>query len=752
MSGTTLTVPNLTYTGTLTGVSQNLSGNLTANNIVSSNNVTYSGTLTGGTGVIAIGTNQIYKDANGSIGIGTASPGAKLEVSAGSAAFSYSSASRFIITNNNAYATNTYFGVNTLYLSNASTTAGTGSGIAFGSTGSGSGSVCTIAGIATNNSGYGSALVFQTRDTSGNDAERMRLDSSGNLLVGATSLSSGFSSYAQIEASGTTGGVLINSANSNIGRLIFSNNNASGAEGLIRYDGSNKSMQFWTNASEVGRFDASGNLGLGVTPSAWSGIAGAAFQNAGNGAIYSLGTDNIKLSQNVYFTNTGYTERYVQTRAATQYTQENGAHSWHTAASGTAGNPITFTRAMTLDASCALIVNNISAPDSSNFKITSYGSVNGGIALQNPTNWTGIAQSGNNVYFDVGRGGSAGNLYFRRSSTNATSMTLDSSGNLSVTGTITSGSSLYAPIMYDSNNSSYYCDPGSTSNFSRLNVAGYSVRSTLELDLRLLDQSTYYPVTIDGIQATRVARIRVTSLLNGASVPSWSTHSNGFALICDWSVNTFGWGTISVSRTIDNFLYNFASVNPVGGITQMGNGSLEVIWLRGGGYYYVEADGDITATIRTSTYTIYGQSVSPLSSAYNNVWAVASSQAAFYTIYCNSLGTGTVYSNGGVLTSTNPSDNRLKDNITPINWGLSELLQFSPKSWTWKDNKSNQGNQYGWIAQEVKEIIPDLITEFNTDDGVRYGLDKDGIIVVMHNAIKQLSVELELLKQKINGM
>ena len=143
--------------------------------------------FTGDTSAITIGTTQFVKDTSGNVGIGTASPGAKLEVSAGSAAFAYSSASRFIITNNNAYATNTYYGVNTLYLSNASTTAGTGSGIAFGSTGSGTGSICTIAGIATNNSGYGSALVFQTRDTSGNDAERMRLDSSGNLLVGTTS-------------------------------------------------------------------------------------------------------------------------------------------------------------------------------------------------------------------------------------------------------------------------------------------------------------------------------------------------------------------------------------------------------------------------------------------------------------------------------------------------------------------------------------------------------------------------------------
>lgn len=43
-------------------------------------NLGYSGTLTGGTGVIAIGTNQIYKDASGNVGIGTSSPGAKLDV------------------------------------------------------------------------------------------------------------------------------------------------------------------------------------------------------------------------------------------------------------------------------------------------------------------------------------------------------------------------------------------------------------------------------------------------------------------------------------------------------------------------------------------------------------------------------------------------------------------------------------------------------------------------------------------------
>jgi len=42
--------------------------------------LTYTGTLTGGTGVLAIGTNQIYKDASGNVGIGTSSPAQKLSV------------------------------------------------------------------------------------------------------------------------------------------------------------------------------------------------------------------------------------------------------------------------------------------------------------------------------------------------------------------------------------------------------------------------------------------------------------------------------------------------------------------------------------------------------------------------------------------------------------------------------------------------------------------------------------------------
>jgi hypothetical protein len=43
-------------------------------------NLTYTGALTGGTGVINIGSGQLYKDASGNVGIGTSSPSTKLTV------------------------------------------------------------------------------------------------------------------------------------------------------------------------------------------------------------------------------------------------------------------------------------------------------------------------------------------------------------------------------------------------------------------------------------------------------------------------------------------------------------------------------------------------------------------------------------------------------------------------------------------------------------------------------------------------
>jgi len=107
--------------------------------------------------------------------------------------------------------------------------------------------------------------------------------------------------------------------------------------------------------TEAARIDSSGNLGLGVTPSAWQSSGNMDFSG---GAAIGLGTSSSALTLNAYF-NGGW--KYKTTNYASYYYQVSGQHQWFNAPSGTAGNAITFTQAMTLDASGRLLVGTTDA-------------------------------------------------------------------------------------------------------------------------------------------------------------------------------------------------------------------------------------------------------------------------------------------------------------------------------------------------------------------------------------------------------
>jgi hypothetical protein len=127
----------------------------------------------------------------------------------------------------------------------------------------------------------------------------------------------------------------------------------------------------YLNASKVATtgsaltFDGT-NLGLGVTPSASTSFF-KTLQIGTDAAKYSLfgqrvgGNAETFVGWNAYGgnnTSTAGTGFYYVNSSdlACMYSQTSGVHAWYTAPSGTAGNAITFTQAMTLDASGNLIV------------------------------------------------------------------------------------------------------------------------------------------------------------------------------------------------------------------------------------------------------------------------------------------------------------------------------------------------------------------------------------------------------------
>lgn len=112
----------------------------------------------------------IVIDSNGNVGIGTTSPSTKLHISgAGTTSASY---------------TNGDAGAQTLYLQDTGLDAGNGGQILFGAS---SGIFAGIKGFLQNGNGPAGDLILQTRTTSGNVLERLRVDYKGNVGIGTTS-------------------------------------------------------------------------------------------------------------------------------------------------------------------------------------------------------------------------------------------------------------------------------------------------------------------------------------------------------------------------------------------------------------------------------------------------------------------------------------------------------------------------------------------------------------------------------------
>jgi hypothetical protein len=156
----------------------------------------------------------------------------------------------------------------------------------------------------------------------------------------------------------------------------------------IDYGSSPNVLKFTTGATERMRLDTSGNLGLGVTPSAWSGAYKAIeFPGISVANLNSGINQQAQYLLNAYDSGAGAWKYKVSSVSAAMYRQSSdGSHEWHRAPSGTAGNAITFTQAMTLDASGNLGVGNTSPSTAGVGKILSLlasGATAAQIKLQN---------------------------------------------------------------------------------------------------------------------------------------------------------------------------------------------------------------------------------------------------------------------------------------------------------------------------------------------------------------------------------
>jgi hypothetical protein len=211
--------------------------------------------------------------------------------------------------------------------------------------------------------GLSDSLRFGTRN-SGTFTETMRLTETS--LYTASGINVGFGTSSPQEKLQVNGAILTTGSLSAVRTSAASLDFLSGNTRFISMgaDASTKGGFIWYNSTNAAvtegmRLDSSGNLGLGVTPNTWT--LGKSFSVGDVGsAVFGFGGYN-SLTSGAYF-NSGW--KYSSSSSSQKpalFVASDGAFSWSTAAAGTAGNAISFTQAMTLDASGNLMVGATSS-------------------------------------------------------------------------------------------------------------------------------------------------------------------------------------------------------------------------------------------------------------------------------------------------------------------------------------------------------------------------------------------------------
>ena len=120
-------------------------------------------------------------------------------------------------------------------------------------------------------------------------------------------------------------------------------------------------------------------------------------------------------------------------------------------------------------------------------------------------------------------------------------------------------------------------------------------------------------------------------------------------------------------------------------------------------------------------------------------------------------------------TLNNPSDKKLKNGVEEMNGAIDLLGKLIPKTYTYKQDipylNLPNGKQYGFIAQELEEVMPELVShsvrpEVRAEDGKRLlaeafeykSVSYTGLIPVLVQAVKELDAENKALRTEVENL
>ncbi len=112
----------------------------------------------------------------------------------------------------------------------------------------------------------------------------------------------------------------------------------------------------------------------------------------------------------------------------------------------------------------------------------------------------------------------------------------------------------------------------------------------------------------------------------------------------------------------------------------------------------------------------------------------------------HTLAQGTVYSTtDGTLTNSAPSSADYKEDIQPIDLHAERVLKLEPKSFVWKENGKRD---FGYIAEEVREVVPELYRE----DRQIKGYDMAKLSFYLTEVVKAQDKRISALEEEIRAL
>jgi len=152
-----------------------------------------------------------------------------------------------------------------------------------------------------------------------------------------------------------------------------------------------------------------------------------------------------------------------------------------------------------------------------------------------------------------------------------------------------------------------------------------------------------------------------------------------------------------------------------------------------------------------------GGQITPLALTNSNAptlrWDVGPNVNSDFCVYYS--GGGVLYINHAAVNGgwAYASDLRLKDDIATIPNCIDTIDALRPVSYRMKSNMDSQYKTFGLIAQEVKEVLPELVSSIQDEEhGEVYGITYNGLIPILIGAVKELSTANATLQSQLDAV